>query len=647
MMIGRILGCSIAIAAATLAVHAVRSVRADSIADQFIPRRPDSRPQTAQQLVKEGHFSEAAEILKDYIDDRPRDGDARVQLGWCYYRLGQFAAGKEQFAATLKMNPRSDDARVGLGYCTLQTDGGNAAAEWFRQVLAHDAMAKDALEGMVLAGRRGTVSKRVANEATEAARRLESLSKTFRPELLPAGSEKRLRDPVLVTQPLFVAGRAVKDFIEVNEDGVFKPIFINGFNLGVALPGHFAAEFPTDEALYTRWLETIAGMNANAVRLYTLLPPEFYRALKNYNATHPDGHLWLIQGVWTELPPKNDFSDPDYMREFNAETARVIDAVHGNLVLGPTPGHAFGVYNADASASVLAFIIGHEWEPFAVADYNRLRAGTTDFSGAWFQVKGARPMECWVAAACDFAAEHEAKNYAVVRPLTFANWPTLDPLPHPTESTRAEENVWRQKNGLPPLLSKVAVWEDDAETLDSTLILPTAQNPAGFFAAYNIYPNFPDFMNQEPAYDSARDAAGPNRYLGYLQALKAYHGAQPVLVTEFGMATSRAVAHIHPQQWNHGGVDERQQGILDARMLRNIYDARMAGGIVFAFVDEWFKGTWSVAPFESPADRRRMWFNAESPEQSYGIMAARPARVSIALDGRRGEWDKIPVLMSR
>ena len=648
MAAGRILGCAIALATASLAVgYAVHSVRADSITDQFIPRKPDDRLKQAQQLVKESRFAEAAEILKGYVDDRPSDGDARVQLGWCYYRLGQFAAGKEQFAATLKMDTRSDDARVGLGYCTLQADGGNAAAEWFRAVLKRDAMHRDALEGMVLAGRRPPVSRRVIDEALDAARRLESLSKTFRPELLPTGSEKRLREPVGASQPLIVPARAIKDYLEVNEDGVWKPIFINGFNLGVALPGRFAAEFPTDEALYTRWLENISSMGANAVRLYTLLSPEFYKALKAYNASHPTARIWLIQNVWTELPPKHDFSDPDYLKDFHGEIARIIDAVHGNLVLGPRPGHAFGVYNADASSSVLAFIIGREWEPFAVADYNKLKAGTTDFNGKWYEVKGARPMECWVASACEFAAEHEVSNYGVIHPLTFANWPTLDPLEHPTETTRAEENEWKRKNGLPVRQSVVAVWEDDAVTLDSTLIHPTAQNPTGFFAAYNIYPNFPDFMNQEPAYDSGRDAAGPNRYIAYLQALKAYHGPQPLLVTEFGMSTSRAVAHIHPQQWNHGGVDEKQQGVLVSRMLRNIYDSRLAGGIVFAFLDEWFKGTWSVAAFESPADRRRMWFNAESPEQSYGIMAARPGRRPIALDGRTGDWSSIPPLISK
>jgi hypothetical protein len=54
-------------------------------------------------------------------------------------------------------------------------------------------------------------------------------------------------------------------------------------------------------------------------------------------------------------------------------------------------------------------------------------------------------------------------------------------------------------------------------------------------------------------------------------------------------------------------------------------------------MDEWFKGTWSVAPLEIPAERRRLWFDAQSPEQSYGIVANRPA-TPVVVDGDPAEW---------
>jgi hypothetical protein len=389
----------------------------------------------------------------------------------------------------------------------------------------------------------------------------------------------------------------------------------------------------------------MADLGANTVRVYTLLPPEFYRALAHRNARPGVRKLWLIHGVWTELPPGHDFSDAGFVAGFQEEIARVIDAIHGNLLLAPRPGHASGLYDTDASSSVLAFVIGREWEPFAVKDYNALRADETSWKGKWLRVSDARAMECWVARACDFAAGYEAERYRVLHPLTFANWPTLDPLPHPTESTRAEEDAWKRRRGI-PYIEKLAEapWEDDAVSLDATRVRPTDAMKAGFFAAYHIYPNFPDFISLEPAYADARDAEGPSRYAGYLRALKAYHGTQPVLVAEFGISTSRGIAHVQPQGWHHGGHDEMEQGALVGRMLRSIADERYAGGIVFSFLDEWFKKTWSTAPLEIPSERRRLWFNAESPEESYGIVAARPAAASIRVDGDPGDWSGVPSL---
>ena len=158
-------------------------------------------------------------------------------------------------------------------------------------------------------------------------------------------------------------------------------------------------------------------------------------------------------------------------------------------------------------------------------------------------------METWVARMCDFAAGYEARRYRMLHPLTFANWPTLDPLRHESESNRDEEDAWKAKYGIPYFaILREAPWENDAVSLDATKIAATAAMPAGFFAAYHIYPNYPDFLNLE------------TRFADYLADLKRYHGHQPVLVAEFGISTSRGVAHVHPEGWNHGGHDERGQG---------------------------------------------------------------------------------------
>ena len=370
------------------------------------------------------------------------------------------------------------------------------------------------------------------------------------------------------------------------------------------------------------------------MRAYTLLPPVFYRALAAHNATPGKSRLWLMQGVWTELPPRHDFGDREAIAGFEAEIARVIDAVHGNLELAPRPGHASGTYDMDASASLLALVIGREWEPFAVRDYLAMHPGRRGWKGRWLRVRSGNAMELWVAARCDFAAGYEAERYGVLHPVTFANWPTLDPLRHPTESNRDEEDRWRKRLDLPALAPIADPWDNDAVEIDAARIEPTAAMDSGLLRLLSHLSELSGLPEPGPGVWRCQEG----RYAAYLRALKAHHRRQPswwrssVSPPAAGWLTcSRRGSH-------HGGIGEADQGRLEGDLLRQIRDARYAGGIVFSWLDEWWKGTWSVARLEVPAERRPLWLNVESPEQNYGLMAARPASLQRRLDGRGEDW---------
>lgn len=611
---------------------------------QFLPRPPrDPRPDQARAAFDGGRYREAAELFEEYLVQNPENAEGWLFLGWSRYRLGEFSLATRHFGRSLEVEPNSVDARVGLGYSFLQTVGAATAATEFLRALEKDARRGDALRGLVLAGRRPDAPEWVIRESVKAARKLEALEgkdveTLISSETLRAGTEKRLRPRVGDEVPLRVPWRAGDDYLELaTPGGDWQPVFIKGVNLSVTLPGRFPSDQPTDERAYRDWIASIAGMGANALRVYTLLPPAFYRALAHHNRI-ADRRLWLIQGIWFDLPPANDFDDQTYRREIELEIARVVDAVHGNLAIGPRPGQAWGAFDEDVSPFLISFVLGRNWEPFVVEKFNERRRSVSTWEGEWFRVEDGQAMESWVASLCDYTTAYQVRRYRTLHPITFANWPSLDPIDHPTESSRAEENEWRTRAGMQPIPDHGTAWEDDVVSIDATRILPTDQNTAGIYASYQIYPSFPDFMNHQ--YGTGSD---PDRSYGrYLSELKSYHGRQPVLVIEFGISTSRGIAHTHTGSLHHGGHDERTQGRLLAQQLQEIFDHDFAGGIIFSFMDEWSRTTWNTAAFEIPSERGYLWFNAQSPDQSFGLVRQAPASSPIRIDGIAHDWSEVP-----
>jgi hypothetical protein len=122
-----------------------------------------------------------------------------------------------------------------------------------------------------------------------------------------------------------------------------------------------------------------------------------------------------------------------------------------------------------------------------------------------------------------------------------------------------------------------------------------------------------------------------------------------VLIAEFGVPTSRGIAHLHPEGQHHGGHTTSEQGEIDARLLRNIHQAGLGGGILFAWMDEWFKRNWLVMNYEAPIHRNPLWLSALDAEQNFGLLAARPGATAweVVLDGRAEDWSDVPALYAR
>jgi tetratricopeptide (TPR) repeat protein len=571
-------------------------------------------PVAADQAGGQTQASRYDEALAAYRDTRLDDALALLSpppglepgefnlLGWVHLRAGNAHDAIAAFTRSLGLDPSMLDSSCGLGFAYLRTGDADRALRAF-ELAAAGSPGRECLDGLERA--RAAAGRPLTTPAEQA------LDEERRPSRYVARGDY---------------------FWHREGDERFEPLYVKGVNLSFARPGKHITEFPRDAETYLEWFGLISEMHANVIRVYTILPPEFYAALREFNRGRASGErLRLIQGIWAVLPEAHRFSDPAYVESIEHEIAAAVDVVHGRATLAHRYGHAHGVYRADVSADVLAFIFGREWEPSAVRGFQQIDRSDS-YRGDYLSIDGANPMEAWLTARLDRLIGYEQDTYKVQRPVAWMNWPTLDALHHPAEATFDESAAFRRALGedvaRPP---EDEIYDDDAVTVDETKVVARPSFRAGLFASHHVYPYYPDFMRNEPGYVDSPD--GP--YRAYLKQLNAYYEDMPLLISEYGVPTSRAVGRFHPGGLDHGGHTEASQAEALRTMTADIHESGSAGGVVFAWIDEWVKRNWMVAGTEGQ-DRR--WYNAMDPEESYGLMAMLPADRS-KLRGDPAAWD--------
>ncbi|MBA4348003.1 MAG: family 2 glycosyl transferase [Clostridiales bacterium] len=405
-------------------------------------------------------------------------------------------------------------------------------------------------------------------------------------------------------------------------DGTFLPFFVKGVDIGAAKPGYWPGEFGITEEDYLRWFHLIGELNANSIRVYVPQMPGFYNALLAYNL-QTDKPLYLFQGVYMneELieTHRNAFYQ-DLTDIFYRDLSNTIDIIHGNATVEKLPGNAGGVYTSDVSEYVIGYLPGIEFTADFVLGTNEQNPDKTSFSGTYVKTENASPFEVFLAAAQEYMIDYEQSRYNVQRPIAITNWVTTDPLTHPNEPYQDTE---------------------DAVSIDVEHIQATAAYTAGFFASYHVYPYYPDFMSYDSDYITEEN---PNSYRAYLTQLNAYY-SMPVLISEFGIPTSRGKTHENVVTgFNQGHIEEKTQGEMLVSMMSDIHETGCMGGLIFSWQDEWFKRTWNTKDQEE-AERRPYWYSVESPEKSFGLLAFNPGETTtVLIDGKTVDWSDADVV---
>lgn len=420
--------------------------------------------------------------------------------------------------------------------------------------------------------------------------------------------------------PAKVIGEEIRPYV----NGAFAPMFWAGVNLGSSIPGHEPGAVAATRPDYDRWFAEMSELGVTVVRIYTILGPSFYDALREFNLKNPTKPIYVLHGIW--IPEEERFYEVDdawdskVVQAQRKEIKDAVAAVSGDAVIEKLPGHAGGIYTSDIRPWLMGWSFGIEWDPESSDKTDTKHRGMPPFRGKYFRAKsGATAMENWIGSHLDYLAELQAERGWSV-PMTFTNWDTTDPLSHPEE----------------PLAS------EDLVSIDATHLEATPAWPAGYFASFHAYPYYPDFLRWQANYQTYRRPRDNkiDPYAGFIQDLKQHHKGMPLMITEFGQPTSLGCAHYGPmRQRNQGCQSEQEAAANVVDMMDDLKDEGLAGGIVFTWLDEWFKFTWNTLDYELPHRNRAMWRNVFTNEEHFGIIAAEPGSSDVVvLDGKDDEW---------
>lgn len=542
-------------------------------------------------FYKNGNYPLAQKALDKAYEIAPNALDVIIMEGWNNLKQNQLEQARFYFTRAVRIDPTAEEAQMGISFVALETGHGDLDPALLARIL--QGRKNDPNVMILLAGaeeRQGNyfsaaeIYNRLVGDKDygEAARlALDNIFGLHGTSDSPIAAFGAFDRPAQ-TQFHYRANNAA--LWQQTTAGNWSKTYLQGVNLGAAPPGYRPTSLPNDAALYTTWLRDASELNANSLRLYTLLPPAFYRAFRHY--TNDGGKLSLIQEIWVDEPEHQDLFESGFEDATKAEIRQVIDAIHGRGQVLPKRNRGSGIYEFDISDHISGYIFGRDLDPAVVSQTNLLNAGKHSYTGKYLSITNASATEMWLAEMADYLLDYEASTYNWQHPVAMVSGPTPDP-----------------SSGL----------------LLETKIKTTPACLSGIFAAYPAYPFFPAYMQRNSRYASARDKIAPNPVFGFVRELRTRLPV-PLLVSEYGASTSMEPRLTLSSGWNQGGYSETTQADALIHLSRGLRDAGVAGDLAFELTDEWYREGWITEGFQNAGEKVALSLNDLDPAKRYGLI---------------------------
>ena len=230
----------------------------------------------------------------------------------------------------------------------------------------------------------------------------------------------------------------------------WQDFIIKGVNISPERPGSFLGSSPgttlgnkmgktsgylyggsASKDEYSRLFKRLIAMDINVIRVYSILPPAFYKAFFEYNIL-TSKPLYLLHGIRLDRQDietyRNAYEDSLNAR-FSEKIMRTIDVIHGKAEARQIDAQASGKYNLNVAPFVIGFnFLCEEEDVGFVFATNEKNPDVMGFEGAYFYTEHASPYEAWLAAVGNFAISYEQEKYGgAVRLVSWMNWDGTEP----------------------------------------------------------------------------------------------------------------------------------------------------------------------------------------------------------------------------